>query len=105
FSTDPARTDIYTLSLHDALPIWRELEVHDVDPGEVEPRDERPLERAGRAARVAARRDDRTLFQRGAVRHCEAHDRLRIDVDVGEDRKSTRLNSSHDQSSYAVFCL
>src|SRR2546421_6741415 len=24
---------------------------------------------------------------------------------VGEDRKSTRLNSSHDQISYAVFCL
>src|SRR2546428_7775829 len=26
-------------------------------------------------------------------------------VDRGEDRKSTRLNSSHDQISYAVFCL
>src|SRR2546428_932383 len=25
--------------------------------------------------------------------------------DPGEDRKSTRLNSSHDQISYAVFCL
>src|SRR5216683_1342934 len=25
--------------------------------------------------------------------------------ELGEDRKSTRLNSSHDQSSYAVFCL
>src|SRR2546428_9438117 len=25
--------------------------------------------------------------------------------EVGEDRKSTRLNSSHDQISYAVFCL
>src|SRR2546421_8717618 len=25
--------------------------------------------------------------------------------DIGEDRKSTRLNSSHDQISYAVFCL
>src|SRR5216683_5236361 len=24
---------------------------------------------------------------------------------VGQDRKSTRLNSSHDQISYAVFCL
>src|SRR2546428_6664671 len=27
-----------------------------------------------------------------------------FDLD-GEDRKSTRLNSSHDQISYAVFCL
>src|SRR5206468_11791853 len=26
-------------------------------------------------------------------------------MDCGEDRKSTRLNSSHDQISYAVFCL
>src|SRR2546430_7056039 len=26
-------------------------------------------------------------------------------VDAGEDRKSTRLNSSHSQISYAVFCL
>src|SRR2546430_9076020 len=26
-------------------------------------------------------------------------------VDVDEDRKSTRLNSSHSQISYAVFCL
>src|SRR2546427_4654750 len=27
------------------------------------------------------------------------------DVESGEDRKSTRLNSSHSQISYAVFCL
>src|SRR5206468_7421714 len=26
-------------------------------------------------------------------------------LEVGRDRKSTRLNSSHDQNSYAVFCL
>src|SRR5688572_31045392 len=30
---------------------------------------------------------------------------LRLGVEVGEDRKSTRLNSSHSQISYAVFCL
>src|SRR5688572_31867270 len=28
-----------------------------------------------------------------------------VDVDAGVDRKSTRLNSSHSQISYAVFCL
>src|SRR2546421_7367717 len=28
-----------------------------------------------------------------------------VDRDLTEDRKSTRLNSSHDQISYAVFCL
>src|SRR2546421_5908255 len=32
----------------------------------------------------------------------EARDRAQVDV---KDRKSTRLNSSHDQISYAVFCL
>src|SRR2546428_6311274 len=30
---------------------------------------------------------------------------LKVYVDLEEDRKSTRLNSSHDQISYAVFCL
>src|SRR5690606_20136930 len=28
-----------------------------------------------------------------------------IDIDVDQDRKSTRLNSSHVKISYAVFCL
>src|SRR5438876_7373381 len=32
-------------------------------------------------------------------------DRSRVDVVVGRDRKSTRLNSSHPSISYAVFCL
>src|SRR5579871_6971266 len=31
--------------------------------------------------------------------------RQRADFSVGEDRKSTRLNSSHVEISYAVFCL
>src|SRR2546421_5927100 len=31
--------------------------------------------------------------------------RRRRPVTIAEDRKSTRLNSSHDQISYAVFCL
>src|SRR2546427_8626601 len=33
------------------------------------------------------------------------HKVLELALDVGEDRKSTRLNSSHSQISYAVFCL
>src|SRR6266576_4303125 len=62
FFNDTATTEIYTLSLHDALPIslphphWRG---------------------GGRQG----------------------------DLLLGEDRKSTRLNSSHVESSYAVFCL
>src|SRR5712664_4413618 len=42
---------------------------------------------------VPKRRGDRYVF------HCGLHDRHY------QDRKSTRLNSSHDQISYAVFCL
>src|SRR5690349_22520448 len=76
FFTGPAPTGIYTLSLHDALPIFRGL--LDAD---------RALDLGGVAADVAA----------GAVE----------DRDIGRDidRKSTRLNSSHVESSYAGFCL
>src|SRR3712207_6862532 len=46
--------------------------------------------------------------QRPHPRHGELRHRSAIDGDVGlfiEDRKSTRLNSSHANISYAVFCL
>src|SRR2546430_7964612 len=79
FFNDTATTEIYTLSLHDALPIF-----------------EHPEERPGRlAARVGQRRQgvERTIDVRGAVDEDQV------------DRKSTRLNSSHSQISYAVFCL
>src|SRR5206468_7696839 len=39
------------------------------------------------------------------VRPDHLPDRLPLDKGVFTDRKSTRLNSSHDQISYAVFCL
>src|SRR2546427_11448247 len=67
FFNDTATTEIYTLSLHDALPI---------SP-------------AARRARVGPR--GRMLWARGRR--------------PWRDRKSTRLNSSHSQISYAVFCL
>src|SRR5688572_32571723 len=53
----------------------------------------------------------RTLYERIVVRHAGLLRRLRDTVDVAAerdhrlDRKSTRLNSSHSQISYAVFCL
>src|SRR5688572_31304197 len=78
-SKDTATTDIYTLSLHDALPILQELE---------------PAPGAGRRS---ARDERRQLRQHGAAQ--------RHDVASRQDRKSTRLNSSHSQTSYAVFCL
>src|SRR5256885_14543300 len=77
FFNDTATTEIYTLSLHDALPIWRSR----VD-----------LDRAGeRPHRV--------------VVVSLADVQLRQVVHRPQDRKSTRLNSSHLVISYAVFCL
>src|SRR2546427_3518681 len=46
------------------------------------------------------RREARDARERGAAPHPVAHD-----PDAHGDRKSTRLNSSHSQISYAVFCL
>src|SRR5207245_11168163 len=82
-------TLFYALSLHDALPIsgvGRPL--HGAHPGERDP---------GR--RLGPER----VFRRRVHPACEcALDSLPA---PGEDRKSTRLNSSHGSISYAVFCL
>src|SRR5690606_40608455 len=82
-SDDPATTEIYTLSLHDALPIW----VIGRQPGFGHQR----LKGGGggMVGCVAAR----------GLGHAQ-----RIEG-AQEDRKSTRLNSSHVKISYAVFCL
>src|SRR6266536_4031989 len=68
FFNDTATTEIYTLSLHDALPIWL------APPA------------GGRAPHLGAW----PVPAAAALR---------------PDRKSTRLNSSHEWISYAVFCL
>src|SRR5256886_14976769 len=81
FFNDTATTEIYTLSLHDALPI------------------------CGLLPSRAARQEPRRLR--------EPHQALLDRIPRGllpappdrPDRKSTRLNSSHSQISYAVFCL
>src|SRR2546430_13654560 len=70
FFNDTATTEIYTLSLHDALPIF---------PGRGQ------LSRSSRGRRGCG-------HGHGIPELCA-------------DRKSTRLNSSHSQISYAVFCL
>src|SRR5205085_11015363 len=90
---------IYTLSLHDALPIW----------GRQERR--RGRERGHRGRARGARDQGLGPCRQGVQR--------RLERDAGpdrrpqerhpdralRDRKSTRLNSSHSQISYAVFCL
>src|SRR6266540_4608124 len=71
FFNDTATTEIYTLSLHDALP----------------------SSRRGSSASSRCRR-----WLAGSWRSSSPRPRSR-------DRKSTRLNSSHNTISYAVFCL
>src|SRR5207248_10516537 len=93
--TSPAQT--YTLSLHDALPIFDFL----FDEGAVE-------ERANRR-RTLARQAGAARTQPECDLHVPrpAHGRQARVLGTGgaQDRKSTRLNSSHRTISYAVFCL
>src|SRR5439155_21102245 len=77
FFNHPATPEIYTLSLHDALPI------SDSDRG-----------------RVACT----TRHDRAATRE-RARAPMELPRVARADRKSTRLNSSHVAISYAVFCL
>src|SRR3712207_8412969 len=95
FFNDTATTEIYTLSLHDALPISQV-----VDGGEVE--QELGVDRlVDQESQAGANLCDVGLVQDPVVRELDDPHVL-----VGrEDRKSTRLNSSHANISYAVFCL
>src|SRR2546422_8173263 len=81
FFNDTATTEIYTLSLHDALPIYNQ--------------------QCERCHSLNFERQD-LPWPSGKVVHGD-------DVGVyhfsARDRKSTRLNSSHGYISYAVFCL
>src|SRR2546430_13212024 len=86
FFNDTATTEIYTLSLHDALPIWAIIRV-----GE-------PLGNFYGYVWDG-------IFQDSASAARSGQDGARVGGDRLRDRKSTRLNSSHSQISYAVFCL
>src|SRR3712207_9553380 len=93
FFNDTATTEIYTLSLHDALPIFtqREVEVElRVVPLDLEPARDGIAERQLALGRAVER---------------EHHLEQRRPAQAALDRKSTRLNSSHANISYAVFCL
>src|SRR2546430_12218105 len=85
FFNDTATTEIYTLSLHDALPIFRAG--RRTDRGH----------RAGRAALGSA-----AVPRYVALRRRGAAGKTRA---LRSDRKNTRLNSSHTPISYIVFCL
>src|SRR5207249_11126243 len=94
----PAAPPLYTLSLHDALPISSRGVRLPRRPGTRHPlappapprhADERALPRSGRHARV----------------HRTEGVTASVVIPTRKDRKSTRLNSSHVSISYAVFCL
>src|SRR5699024_12502509 len=96
-STAASRTEIYTLSLHDALPIsvFAEYEARlDADAGDWLRRSLAALDAAGRTAVQYALIGGECL-----LKPVPAEGALDL------DRKSTRLNSSHVSISYAVFCL
>src|SRR5690606_42087361 len=97
---EPTSPQVYTPSLHDALPISRALEA--AEGGSL-------LEAKHRLAVV------RAVVDREAVAltvvfppHGHGVEAEIVLTGLGprdEDRKSTRLNSSHVKISYAVFCL
>src|SRR5437870_9420018 len=89
FFNDNATSVIYTLSLHDALPIY----------------DQRaPV--GGNVLRGAAQQQVGMRSDRGTVRSAVSQlEDTGIGGRIERDRKSTRLNSSHVAISYAVFCL
>src|SRR5437763_9165535 len=97
FLNAPATTELYTLSLHDALPIL--LAVGDAG-----------FQKKCLSVMEDLRRGGRTvLFVSHNMAAVENLCSRGIWIDGGrvrrEDRKSTRLNSSHRCISYAVFCL
>src|SRR5207244_10894356 len=84
FSTAPATTASYTLSLHDALPIcWDHFEC--------------------RGWRCIHRHLYVTILS--GIFCARVRQQLSQNIPLRIDRKSTRLNSSHQIISYAVFCL
>src|SRR3989475_7381075 len=94
FFNDTATTEIYTLSLHDALPISTSV----------------GMAIAGRWMARQFNRPGFDLFGYDVYALCGDGCMMEgISGEAaslaGQDRKSTRLNSSHSQISYAVFCL
>src|SRR5690606_41228399 len=101
----PASTPHYTLSLHDALPILRDLDklgpllerafdlgINQVSEPQLDSSRRRELEREALAKAV----EDARLNAQAVARAAGAR------LGAPRDRKSTRLNSSHVKISYAV---
>src|SRR5690606_41128240 len=97
YSSAPATPVSYSLSLHDALPIFG-----GAIRGRVLQRLSRRHSARARGARRAAAGRPSGWRARHPCRSLRPERRGRAGL---ADRKSTRLNSSHVKISYAVFCL
>src|SRR5688500_20041937 len=93
----PSATEIYTLSLHDALPI--SLRCAGREPAHQGPHPGAPLTIAKRFMKRSV------VAGAGAMLAALPARADWSQINMPEDRKSTRLNSSHLVISYAVFCL
>src|SRR3712207_6863269 len=88
FFNDTATTEIYTLSLHDALPISIENYAKKL---------------LGKSTRDILPEDYKNYKGKGGVG--QLLEKYYFMYEPNRDRKSTRLNSNHANISYAVFCL
>src|SRR3712207_7165760 len=86
FFNDTATTEIYTLSLHDALPIFLYRQIFAL-------------------VFLDGQRGSGYSLERTFGYHAFTYRIIQRSSDIAQDRKSTRLNSSHANISYAVFCL
>src|SRR3712207_9022044 len=89
FFNDTATTEICTLSLHDALPIYLEQTI------------DRMRGKVGSTVKLTLARPPETAPLDFSLTRAN----VRVSSVKSQDRKSTRLNSSHANISYAVFCL
>src|SRR5207245_8928380 len=85
--TPPLPPEIYTLSLHDALPISSDQSIS-----------LQPLKGDKQRTCIEAENAFAHLFEPDG-------NPISVHGFKRQDRKSTRLNSSHGSISYAVFCL
>src|SRR5690606_40249595 len=98
-SHDPAPTALYTLSLHDALPIYLDHQATWLENNQLSDFMSAPVQ-----ASQAAFDDSFNAWQQDINQFVQrAGESSRMSYHI--DRKSTRLNSSHVKISYAVFCL
>src|SRR5207253_9090887 len=100
---DSATSELSTLSLHDALPIFARRAYYYSNLLGVAPQRNLLCKNEVRARRNYSRKPLKRLCERSEFNDVVAS--VEPVIPNEQDRKSTRLNSSHVAISYAVFCL